>query len=370
MPLSARQCRKNSSNAASEPAEPPSATSGNLSSGASGCWRHAHQRRRRARRRRAAWSPGGVMSRPGSSAAGVGRRDWSHRKNEKRTSRRKETARPSATAARSGVRRGKLSRPARSGPDGLLAPCHICPTPAIQNHAGVAASRTLFTFAPYYCSLPSVFTFTSPCLLPPISSSLALRPAACPPWCSWWPSCRLPCPPPCWWCSTSPPTPTASTWSTAWPATPPCACRLPTDGEVLEAGTLYLAPPDRHLLVKDGSAPHLLVTKGPRENHYRPAVDALFRSAAVAYGPARGGRGAHRHAARRHRRPGVHQALRRRWPWCRTPHDAEYPSMPETALRNVAVDYVVPLSQMGAAARTTLPRSAAPATPPPTFPKT
>ena len=59
------------------------------------------------------------------------------------------------------------------------------------------------------------------------------------------------------------------------------ACHLATDQAPLEAGHLYLAPPDRHLLVKDN---YLLVTKGPRENSYRPAADALFRSAAVAYG--------------------------------------------------------------------------------------
>ena len=62
-------------------------------------------------------------------------------------------------------------------------------------------------------------------------------------------------------------------------------CRLPTHGEPLKTGTLYLAPPDSHLLAKNGSQPHLLITKGPHENSYRPAADALFRSVAVAYGP-------------------------------------------------------------------------------------
>src|SRR5688500_7349949 len=52
-------------------------------------------------------------------------------------------------------------------------------------------------------------------------------------------------------------------------------CRLALDGEPLENGTIYLSPPDRHLLAKDGTVPHILVTKGPRENHYRPSVDAL-----------------------------------------------------------------------------------------------
>ena len=46
-----------------------------------------------------------------------------------------------------------------------------------------------------------------------------------------------------------------------------------------------MAPPDRRLLAKDGSVGHLLMTKGPRKNYYRPAADALFRSAAVAHEP-------------------------------------------------------------------------------------
>ncbi|GAA3962541.1 chemotaxis protein CheB [Hymenobacter antarcticus] len=123
-------------------------------------------------------------------------------------------------------------------------------------------------------------------------------------------------------------------------------CRLPTDGETIEAGTLYLAPPDRHLLAKDGSIGHLLVTKGPRENHYRPAVDALFRSAAVAYGPRTVGIVL---TGMLHDGTAGLEFIKR----CggvtivQDPHEAEYPSMPETALRNVDIDYVVPLAMMG-----------------------
>ncbi|TYZ09275.1 hypothetical protein FY528_11050 [Hymenobacter lutimineralis] len=58
-------------------------------------------------------------------------------------------------------------------------------------------------------------------------------------------------------------------------------CQLGENEQPLEAGSLYLAPPDRHMLVKDGK---LLITKGPRENNFRLAADSLFRSAAVAYG--------------------------------------------------------------------------------------
>jgi two-component system chemotaxis response regulator CheB len=123
-------------------------------------------------------------------------------------------------------------------------------------------------------------------------------------------------------------------------------CRLPADGEPIEPGTLYLAPPDRHLLAKDGSVPHLLVTKGPRENHYRPAADSLFRSAAVAYGPRTVGIVL---TGMLHDGTAGLEFIKR----CggvavvQDPHEAEYPSMPETALRNVDVDYVVPLNMMG-----------------------
>ncbi|MBF9221135.1 chemotaxis protein CheB [Hymenobacter ruricola] len=124
-------------------------------------------------------------------------------------------------------------------------------------------------------------------------------------------------------------------------------CRLPVHGESIEAGTLYLAPPDRHLLAKDGGTPHLLVTKGPRENHYRPAADALFRSAAVAFGANVVGVIL---TGMLHDGTAGLEFIKR----CggiaivQDPHEAEYPSMPETALRNVDVDYVVPLNQMGA----------------------
>jgi two-component system chemotaxis response regulator CheB len=53
-------------------------------------------------------------------------------------------------------------------------------------------------------------------------------------------------------------------------------------GMVIKNGQIYLAPPDHHLLLLES---HIMLGRGPRENMVRPAIDALFRSAALQYGP-------------------------------------------------------------------------------------
>jgi two-component system chemotaxis response regulator CheB len=55
----------------------------------------------------------------------------------------------------------------------------------------------------------------------------------------------------------------------------------PSDGNPIELGKIYVASPDRHLLVSKGI---IRVVHGPRENNARPAIDPLFRTAGVAYG--------------------------------------------------------------------------------------
>jgi two-component system chemotaxis response regulator CheB len=63
------------------------------------------------------------------------------------------------------------------------------------------------------------------------------------------------------------------------------AGRLPVfqaeNGMVIRNGHIYVAAPDHHLLVCKS---HLMLGRGPRENMARPAVDPLFRSAALHYG--------------------------------------------------------------------------------------
>jgi len=56
-----------------------------------------------------------------------------------------------------------------------------------------------------------------------------------------------------------------------------------SDWGQFERGRIYVAPPDHHLLLEPSG--HTRVTRGPRENRFRPAVDTLFRSAAHAFGP-------------------------------------------------------------------------------------
>ncbi len=55
----------------------------------------------------------------------------------------------------------------------------------------------------------------------------------------------------------------------------------PTENERIKKRRIYVAPPDCHMIIEPG---RIRLTQGARENRHRPAIDPLFRSAALAYG--------------------------------------------------------------------------------------
>jgi two-component system chemotaxis response regulator CheB len=114
------------------------------------------------------------------------------------------------------------------------------------------------------------------------------------------------------------------------------------DGERIQPGRIYVAPPDRHLIIEPN---RVRLTRGPKENRSRPAVDPLFRSAAQVYGP---------------RVIGViltgylDDGTAGLWAVkqlggtaiVQDPHEALAPSMPASALRQVRVDYCLPVAEI------------------------
>jgi two-component system chemotaxis response regulator CheB len=141
----------------------------------------------------------------------------------------------------------------------------------------------------------------------------------------------------------------------------PLPAATPSDGDILQQGRIYVAGPDHHLLLRPG---HMLVRRGPFENRTRPAVNPLFRSAAIAYGArvigvvltgllddgtdgliaikAVGGTSV-----------------------VQDPEDAEWPSMPRNALKRDHVDHAVKLDDMGALLSRLCREEAGPSIPPP-----
>jgi two-component system, chemotaxis family, protein-glutamate methylesterase/glutaminase len=120
------------------------------------------------------------------------------------------------------------------------------------------------------------------------------------------------------------------------------ACH-PKDGETVKRGVIYIAPPDHHMLLEGKK---ILVKKGPKENRFRPSIDALFRSAAYVY---------------RERVVGVilsgllNDGTSGLWSVKRlggvsvvqSPDDAQFDSMPVNAMEYVKADYILPAQQIG-----------------------
>ena len=116
----------------------------------------------------------------------------------------------------------------------------------------------------------------------------------------------------------------------------------PANGDAIRNGTIYVAPPDCHMLVEPG---HVQLSHGPKENRTRPAINPLFRSAAYAFksrvtgviltgGLDDGTSG----LAQIKRHGGV--AI------VQDPTTAFSSSMPQSAISHVDVDYVMPVSEI------------------------
>jgi two-component system, chemotaxis family, protein-glutamate methylesterase/glutaminase len=123
----------------------------------------------------------------------------------------------------------------------------------------------------------------------------------------------------------------------------PLRAKHAAHSEPICGNRIYVSPPDRHLLLNRGT---VLLTRGPRENGHRPAIDPLFRSAAEAYGrrvigvllsgtldDGTAGLGLIKQNG------GIAVV--------QEPADALYPGMPSSALQQAEVDHVVPAAEIG-----------------------
>lgn len=112
------------------------------------------------------------------------------------------------------------------------------------------------------------------------------------------------------------------------------------DGAPLRIGEIVIAPPNAHLLIDDGT---VRLSQGPRENGHRPAVDPLFRSAAEAY---RGGVvGVILSGARNDGALGL-QRIKAAGGLAVVQENPLHAGMPDSALRSVDVDLVLPLDRI------------------------
>lgn len=122
----------------------------------------------------------------------------------------------------------------------------------------------------------------------------------------------------------------------------PLPASFAIDGERLRKGHIYIAPPDRHLLLE---GERLLLGAGPRENNTRPAIDPMLRSVALCCGPRAvgvvltGSLGDGASGLWAIEKCGGLSIVQ-------DPSDAAFPDMPENALRIMKPDHVVRLKDL------------------------
>jgi two-component system, chemotaxis family, protein-glutamate methylesterase/glutaminase len=117
--------------------------------------------------------------------------------------------------------------------------------------------------------------------------------------------------------------------------------QLARHGEWFRRG-IYIAPPDRHLLISNGKT---LLSEGPKENYCRPAIDPMFRSAAQSYGSKVTGV-----LLTGHLHDGMNGLFEiDRVGGCtivQDPNDAEIPEIPLNAISRVQPNYILPLCEI------------------------
>src|SRR5262249_50514164 len=114
------------------------------------------------------------------------------------------------------------------------------------------------------------------------------------------------------------------------------------DGDRIRPSHVYVARPDFHMLIEPG---RVRLSYGPKENRHRPSIDPLFRTAARAYG--RRVLGIVLTGLMDDGAIGLHVIKHEGgMAIVQDPKDAVFPSMPESAIRMVPVDFVLPTSQI------------------------
>jgi two-component system chemotaxis response regulator CheB len=119
----------------------------------------------------------------------------------------------------------------------------------------------------------------------------------------------------------------------------PLPASHPINGSPIQHGHIYVAPPDRHLLLYPD---RIELSTGPKENRHRPAINVMFRSAAIAYGLRVIGMvltGSLDDGT-----AGLWEIKQRGGKTIvQDPKDALFPDMPRNALEQVPIDHVMPL---------------------------